>query len=183
MITEEQALRILESKELRKGVEAYQAIRRRFEETDVSSDRDFWRVFRAFYRLRRNDEFAGKYFALMQSYKGRTAPTFSQVFSELYDATGRCEVSFSSKLLNLLDPATPIWDSIVATNRFGFKMPYASVRERNRVCIERYEAFKNAFLTYVSSAEGQNLIALFDRAFPDSGLSDTKKVDFILWKS
>ena len=183
MITEEQALRILESKELRKGVEAYQAIRRRFEETDVSSDRDFWRVFRAFYRLRRNDEFAGKYFALMQSYKGRTAPTFSQVFSELYDATGRCEVSFSSKLLNLLDPSMPIWDSIVATNRFGFKMPYVSVHERDRVCIERYEAFRTAFLTYVSSAEGQNLIALFDRAFPDSGLSDTKKVDFILWKS
>ena len=183
MFTQDRILSILENKDLEKGLRAYCSIVRYFGATDVSCDRDFWRMFRAFYRMRRNDEFAEKFFAILQSYKGRPAPDFAQVFTEIYEATGRYEVSFASKLLNLLDGRAPIWDSVVATGVFGYKLPYTYAKDRAAVCIERYEAYKAAFLAYVSSPEGRMIAELFDRKFPDSGISDVKKVDFVLWKS
>ena len=103
MITKEQAQTILENKDLEKGLNAYLSIKRRCRETDVSCDKDFWRIYRAFYRMRRNDEFAEKYFAILQKYKNESETSFEKVFYEIYSVTDRCEVSFASKLLNLLD--------------------------------------------------------------------------------
>lgn len=183
MITKEQALTILENKDLEKGLNAYLSIKRLCRETDVSCDRDFWRIYRAFYRMRRNDEFAEKYFAILQKYKNESETSFEKVFYEIYSVTDRCEVSFASKLLNLLDGRAPIWDSVLATKVFGYKLPYTYVKNRDVLCVRQYESYKAAFLDYVSSPEGKMLIDLFTSRFPDADISEVKKVDFILWKS
>jgi hypothetical protein len=47
-------------------------------------------------------------------------PSFEKTITYIYEELDRFEASFSSKLVATLNPAMPIWDSVVLKN-FGFK--------------------------------------------------------------
>ena len=175
---------ILYKPELSEGLEKNIYIMDRFQKTDVSKDDEFQWVFRDFYQMRRfySDTFAKHYFVLLEQLKTTRNLSFKMAIERVKHIRNSYEMSFSSKLLHTINPLHPIWDSIVTVRHFGIKAPYASAKDREEACCQRYIEFENRFNAFMKSADGQALINLFDKRFPGNGISNVKKIDFILWQ-
>ena len=138
-------------------------------------------VYQRSYGVFDSDEFAEHYFRLMEQMKNSQEVNFRMVLGQVRLIQNTYEVSFSSKQLHTLNPRCLIWDSVVTGRHFGIKVP-TSRENREEACSKRYEEYEEKFLKFLSSEEGQLIIRLFDGKFPDSGISDVKKIDFILWQ-
>lgn len=185
-ISSQAAKEILAKPEVAEGLKKYQYIMQNFPLVDVVEYAKFQKIYREFYQLRRfySDEFAKGYFEIMQTLKGVPNVTFQQILEKVNSIEKNSnETSFSSKLLHTLDPSYPIWDSIVTDKHlFNLKAPSSKAENFESQTNEIYQTFKSAFYAYMNSDEGQLLIELFDEKFPNSGISDVKKIDFILWQ-
>jgi hypothetical protein len=62
------------------------------------------------------------------------------------------------------------------------KAPYASCKNRELACCNRYAEYEDKFYDYMATEEGCMIIRTFDERFPNNGISDVKKIDFILWQ-
>lgn len=184
MIQIENVEKILQKPEIETGLNKYQYIMKSLHETDVSSDKEYQSVFRDFYQMRRfySDEFAQHYFHLLEQMKHTNNMTFKMAIERVKHIQNTYEISFSSKLAHTINPLLPIWDSVVTGKHFQIRAPYASAKDREKACCQKYAEFEEKFYSYMSSMEGQALIFKFDQRFPDSGISDIKKIDFILWQ-
>ena len=183
MLTKEIVIQILEKPTLAQGLEKYKYIMNAVHTTNVSADMEFQNCYRDFYQLRRfySDEFAKKYFNLMESFKVMPEVSFQMVFEQVKNIQGTDEISFSSKLAHTLNPDIPVWDSVVTNKHFGIKAP-AGKKDREQKILKRYQLYCEKYFEYLKSEEGQMLVAMFDETFPDTGISDVKKIDFILWQ-
>jgi hypothetical protein len=175
---------ILEKPILAEGLEKYNYIMSRVQETNVSSDLDFQKVFRDFYQMRRfySEHFARHYFTLMEQLKDTENMTFEMAIERIKHIQGTYEMSFASKLLHTIEPLHPIWDSVVTQRHFAIKVPYASCKNREIACCMRYAEYEDKFYDYMASDEGRTIIEQFDKKFPDNKISDVKKIDFVLWQ-
>ena len=59
--------------------------------------------------------------------------------------------------------------------------PYAK-KDREEACCKKYDIYEDRFYDYMASEEGIKVIHLFDEYFPESGIMDVKKIDFVLWQ-
>ncbi len=174
---------ILEKDSLKKGIEQYQSIRNRLYATNITEDTEFQNDFRTFYQMRRfySDEFARHYFLLLEQLKYTQNISFEMAMERVKHIQGTYEMSFASKLAHTINPTLPIWDSVV-TKHFGVRAPYSKSKDREQACCKRYEEFKEMMYRYMKSEEGREIIRQFDLKYPDSGLTDIKKIDFVLWQ-
>lgn len=171
---------ILAKPRMRTGIERYQFIMEKVQRVDVSSDEGFQKTYENFYTLGRYPkEFRREYFAYMERGKG-AKPSFEETLS-YFRKYGALEVSFSSKLVHTLDPEQPIWDGNVTSRHFGYRIPACNTKDREKKILERYGRYKRDFLKYMASDDGKAVIRAFDEAFPKTGFTDLKKVDFVLW--
>lgn len=171
---------ILAKPRMRAGIERYQFIMERVQRVDVSTDEVFQKTYENFYTLSRYPkEFRREYFAYMERGKG-AKPSFEETLS-YFRKYGALEVSFSSKLVHTLDPEQPIWDGNVTGRHFGYRIPACNTKDREKKILERYGRYKREFLKYMASDDGKAVIRAFDEAFPKTGFTDLKKVDFVLW--
>lgn len=182
-ISAEKAKTILQKQTLRQGVTKYIFLMDAVWKTDVSSDRSFQSTYRDFYQMRRfySDDFASRYFSLMEHLKESKVISFKMVFERVKHIQNTYEISFSSKLTHTLDPAFPVWDQVVTVKHFGIHAP-AGAMDREKRIIDRYQFYCDQYAAYMHSDEGQTLIHLFDHEFPGNQISDVKKIDFILWQ-
>ena len=163
------------------GIERYRSIMEKLWRVDVSLDERFQKTYENFYTLGRySKEFRRDYFAYMERCK-ETVPSFEEALS-YFLKYGTLEVSFSSKLVHTLDPEQPIWDKNVTDRHFGYKIPACGTKDREKKILDRYKRYKRDFLNYVASDDGKAVIRAFDEAFPKTGFTDLKKVDFVLWQ-
>lgn len=163
------------------GIERYRSIMEKLWRVDVSLDERFQKTYENFYTLGRySKEFRRDYFAYMERCK-ETVPSFEEALS-YFLKYGTLEVSFSSKLVHTLDPEQPIWDKNVTDRHFGYKIPAYGTKDREKKILNRYKRYKRDFLNYVASDDGKAVIRAFDEAFPKTGFTDLKKVDFVLWQ-
>lgn len=172
---------ILDNQAMAAGLEKYHYLMNRLRETNVSIDSEYQRTFREFYRMRAyySEVFAWRYFSLLEQVKNGGPMSFDTAFHRVHQLNGTYEMSFSSKLVHTLDPSRPIWDDTVAIRHFGFKSP-AVRRNREEACCRRYRAYEEKYLAYMDTQDGRALIRFFDGKYPDNGISDVKKLDFIL---
>ena len=184
MIKIENVEKTLQKPEIEIGLKKYQYLMKNLHETDVSSSKEYQNVFRDFYQMRHfySDEFAQHYFRLMEQMKYTKNMTFEMAIERVKHIQYTYEISFSSKLTHTINPLHPIWDSVVTRKHFQIRAPYASVKDREKACCQKYTEFEEKFYNYMSSADGQELIVKFDQRFPNNGISDIKKIDFILWQ-
>ena len=172
---------ILNSKEMENGIKKYTYIIQNVKECDVSQNEKFQTMYNAFFRIgRKKEEYYKSYFKLLELSKKQKLD-FEDVLRYIYEKTGEYHCSFSSKLVAVLNPKEPIWDKEVATNHFGYKLPYYGVKNREKRIIDVFNQYRESFYDYTISDEGKNLINAFDKKFPIVNITDTKKVDFILW--
>lgn len=163
------------------GIKRYRFIMEKVWQVDVFRDEVFQKTYENFYKLSRYPkEFRRVYFAYMEQFK-KSKPSFEDTL--LYFLKyGSLEVSFSSKLVHTLDPEQPIWDKNVTNNHFGYKIPVTRTKDREKKVLDRYISYKNDFVKYVASDDGNVVIRAFDTAFPETGFTNLKKVDFVLWQ-
>ncbi len=163
------------------GIERYRFIMEKVQRVDVSLDEEFQKTYENFYTLGRYPkEFRRDYFIYMERVK-EIKPSFKETLS-YFLKYGTLEVSFSSKLVHTLDPEQPIWDRNVTDRHFGYKIPAYGTKDREKKIFDRYMRYKRDFFKYVASDDGKVVIRAFDEAFPKTGFTDLKKVDFVLWQ-
>jgi hypothetical protein len=162
----------------------YRIIMDKLKRVDVSDDTNFQRMYTAFYRVRRDDKFREKYYRFMQEHKKNKKLTFKETlryFNEI--PPKRVEASFSSKLLHTLLPEKyPTWDEFIGRNT-KITIPKAGTpKEKFDKAVKGYEQLIQWFKSYRDSTNGKDMLALFEKYYPNSGISDIKKIDLVLWQ-
>lgn len=174
---------IFDNDKLLYGMNKYKQIMEALHQTNVSTDADFRRTFNRFFVMRsRTSLYYDKFYSFLQERKDVGA-SFEEALEELKNSNGKLEISFASKLVHVIDPTQPIWDRNVSVLHFGMKAPgYGKpIGVRQAEAIKVYHDYSDMFYEYLKSNDGQELIRLFDDKYPNSGLTDVKKLDFILW--
>lgn len=164
------------------GIQKYLILMDQLETVNVSTDVPFQRAYNGFYRVqRRTSSWYTAYYSLMEHLKGST-PTFDGVLDLMYEATGRYEPSFSSKLVATLNPNKPVWDTHVLRN-INQKAPAYSSPKKIQGAKTCYENMENWYQTFLASKQSADWIERFNVLIPEHGkLTDLKKVDLILWQ-
>lgn len=172
-----------------KGISQYIEIMKMFVQVDdVSKCCAFQRLYEYFYRVTpRQPEWYGTYYKTLQ--EGKTNPNinFECVLNRLL-LYGKCEFSFSSKLIATINPKMPPWDSKV--KKFtGFNMPRSRTRDRINVAAKTYQNLVNCYCKFLQSDNGIRCLNLFDEKVYEydknidlGKITKVKKIDFILWK-
>ena len=130
----------------------------------------------------RKAEFYEVYYDYMERMKtNQESLTFEEVFLFIKQETGRCESSFSSKLLATLNPNKPVWDKFVLEN-LGIKKIYSGDSNREQKTIEAYNQICQWYENFMKSDNAKLIIGIFDELYPNTMITDTKKVDLFLWQ-
>jgi hypothetical protein len=164
------------------GLNKYLKIMDMVKKVDVSQDEEFQKLFNGFYRMRQRPKiFYKKYYSFMENNK-ETPPSFEKTLRYIYEELGRMEPSFSSKLVATLNPNMPIWDSVVLNN-LKLKAPAYYRKNRLEEIIAFYGDIVNHYIELLDSEKGKIIVELFDQEYPKTGITDAKKVDFVLWQN
>lgn len=172
-----------ESDKLWIGMKKYKRIMDTIHWTDVSKDRDFQRTFNDFFVMRsRKSEYYDMFYSFLEQKKDKGV-SFEETLDFLKEAEGRLEISFSSKLIHVINPNRPIWDNNVAVQHFNMKVPGYNVdgNIRQKEIVKLYHEYCSRFYEYLDSSEGQKVIRMFNEKYPHTGFTDAKKIDFIMW--
>jgi hypothetical protein len=162
------------------GLEKYCWLRDAVHGRNVAADPEFQRRFNGFYRVRRNAAWRAAFFALLERQKTRHDP-FASVLRELYDATGRIEASFVSKLTAPVDPDQPVIDAIVLQN-LGLRLKATgSVEQRLAAIVGIHERIAALYAEYLA-ASGADLTRRFTACYPGRNLTSVKMLDLVLWQ-
>ena len=178
-IEREEALAALAT--IRRRVEQYAWMIHALQTRDISEDRHFRRAFLSQYKLRQQDrEVLRFYFRWLEEHKRRSV-SFEQALLDLYRAFGLLEPAAASKLAATIDPSLPVWDAQML-GRLGVR-PLALERDHRRVerTLEAYETLRDWYGCYLLSRDGRMAVEVFDTVYPETGFSDMKKVDFVIW--
>lgn len=167
------------------GLKKYQWIMLAFRNVDVSTNHLFKKRFNHFYRIRqRTPTFYTIFYQKLEDSKKGKCPTFGETLDYFWNRFHRIEASFSSKLVATVNPNLPVWDNEVLRN-LNLKKPYYYERVEARL-----EKTKNLFgiirkwyTDYLITEDGKKQLAEFDKHFPNSGITNTKKIDLILWQT
>lgn len=134
-------------------------------------------MFNGFYRMRqRSVSYYKEFYSYLEANKSNQSITYQEIRQHLFQSHGSVEASYSSKMLATIRPEMPIWDTRVLKN-LGIKPPYSSDKNRLQKVMACYDWICQWYAEY-SHVE---LIADFNTAYPGGDITDTKKVDFMLW--
>lgn len=166
---------------VKKGLDSYVWLQAKHAATDVRADADFRRRFNGFYKVRRNQAWQDVFYDLLE--RGKSRPTtFADTLAELQRRTGRCEASFASKLVATLDPTLPVIDAFVLQN-VGMRLPPATKADRVAATVDIHHRLTETLGACLTTPSGRYLVRAFDRAFPQAGITDMKKLDLVLWQT
>jgi hypothetical protein len=146
-----------------------------------------------FFRLgqaRKSKEFLAAYFKFMQRHKNDDDLTFDAVLKHLYEQGGSVEPSFGSKLLSMINPKMPVWDSKVVENLELKEPPHYRTKDGKKCAnIHELDEFYREeickwYKDFVASETAKEWIKLFDEHYPEAKdrITDVKKIDLILWQ-
>lgn len=167
-----------------KGLGQYQNLITKLHMVDVSQDKDFQKAYNGFFRMRqRKAEYYSDYYQFMELHKNDPASelSFQTILYHFYDAFGRVESSFSSKLLSIINPNMPVWDKYVLGN-LGMKTPSSTTSGRLEKTVALYESICDWYQSFMLTEDARMMVSLFDEAYPNANITDVKKIDLILWQ-
>ena len=160
-------------------IKKYVSIMHMLHNCDVSKYEIFRKSYNDFYKMRqRSKEYYDIYFKYLEQQKNNLFITFEDILMYIYKNTGRCEASFSSKLLATINPNKAVWDRNVLSNLY-IKVPY-----NNRIgkIIGTYDKLNGWYEHFLATQNAHDIIKLFDNLFPQySTITDIKKVDLAIW--
>lgn len=151
--------------------------------SDLKNDTEFWRHYNGFYRItpRRDTIWQSHYYGLMQQLR-ESDSDFRQILFRLHSLTDRWESSFASKMLATMNQDSPVIDSEVF-KQLNLRLPYHYKKDRGELICAKYQELKEIFEVALSSNRGNAIITKFNEVYPDVNISNTKVLDFLLWRS
>ncbi len=168
-------------KKISPGLQKYLNIREMIYRVNISRNEEFQKSFNGFYRMRQRPTiFYKKFYSFMEENKSNS-PSFEEALLYIYQELGRVEASFSSKLVATINPNLPIWDTIVLKN-IGLKPPQYYRKNRIKETMVLYNDLQQRYQTYIEKEQAKIIITKFNKAYPNTGLTDVKKIDFVLWQ-
>lgn len=169
-------------KNIRVGLEKYNAIMQNVYNVDVSKNKSFQKMFNAFYKIRqRPAEFYEKFYMIFEECKNYKNISYKEILDKVYQSTQRMEKSFCSKILATISPNYPIWDKYILEN-LGLKEPYCYDKTRFCKYIVLYENIIDFYREYRNTEHSRKILRFFDTICPNSNINDVKKIDFIFWQ-
>jgi hypothetical protein len=165
---------------LESGLTKYLWLQSRVRLCNVSANEEFQRRFVHFYKVRRNREWLSEFFALMEASK-LTGIEFPDALREMNRRSGKIEASFASKLVATLDPSNPVIDKFVLAN-FAMRLPKSGSASREEKMIKLYCELCGKYGALLQSPTGKLVLGLFGLRYPNSELTELKKVDLVLWQ-
>lgn len=172
--------KIVSNPKFRKGVEKYCEVLELYKKSkNISKDRYFQRKFNGFFRVRKNKEWQENFYNFFEKNRRNKNLKLEDILKYFYKKTGRKDVSFSSKLLHLINLKMPIYDSVVCKN-LDLKNNPSNLDE----CFEKYNKIIKWYKDFLQSEESKKWVNEFDQVFPEfkKKISNVKKIDFILWQ-
>ena len=187
--------------DLQKGVEAYSNIMGYLVHGGRGPlDSGFQKACNDFFQIRRmpeewRTEFYGLFYDYWSQGQGKR-PDFKTVLTDLHKwtcdpATRRTskkyalQCSFTSKMVHMLNPDLPIWDSKVMGKLSSFCGKY-SMKPANKLVSAPlvYKGLIDWYRAYLPTTNAKDIIAEFDLHFRTyaTKITPTKKIDFMLWK-
>jgi hypothetical protein len=163
------------------GIKKYLNIMNLINKVNVSQSEEFQKAFNGFYRMRQRPPIYYEKFYFFMAENKENSPSFEKTLRFIHEELGRVEASFSSKLVATINPDLPIWDTVVLKN-LDLKAPAYYRKHRIAETISLYEEIKGWYKNYLETEEGKLLIELFDGQYPNIGITNIKKVDFVLWQ-
>lgn len=159
-------------------LDRYDRLRANLANSDVSVDAGFQKTYSGLFRLR----FMAKthrpiYYALMETSKVRGPLAFDQTLQTFHESTGRWEVSFICKLIALIDPSRPIWDSIVSRH-LGLKLP---IKRTWEACCEAYEQLETETGKLLEHQRFGEVVDSFNQRFPGRDYAPMRVLDVTVW--
>ena len=149
-------------------------------ELDISSSEEFQKVFNAFYRVRRDEEWRKKFYTYFENVKDNKEIKYEDILRKLYQLTGNIEASFSSKLLATINPNMPIWDRFVIKH-FNIEVEGNTSKERIDDTIKKYYEILEKENKELEKEEIKEAIREFKEEFKEYNLSNIKILDYIIW--
>lgn len=149
----------------------------------------FKRHFTFFYRVRRPEAWLSRYYDLLEEVRREDNPTFGSVLRRVDSfSDGRVEMSFSSKLLAIVRPELPIWDSQVRKTlglRELSSSQSADLSTREREAEDRYSELCGICDGLLRNPMVKREIEKFRSALPERArkVSDMKLLDCFTWKA
>ena len=173
----------LKNTRVKTGLEKYVFIMKSLKKVDASKDFSFQKIYKGFYRVRRNDDFCKYYFSLMEIYKeSKTTPVFSELLKLFFVKFQKLEASFISKMLATIDDNLPVYDrNVLAILQIKKPNNLLSANDRYIKICDIYSMLRQWYSYFIPSEEGKKWLNLFNGEFPNSGISSVKKIDLILW--
>ena len=164
------------------GLATYQYILDSFNKTDLRKDTNFQIKFNGFFKVRRNQNWRNNYYQIFENQKTLHNVSFKSILFEIYKLNGQIEPSFSSKILSIIDPSKPVWDSYVLKN-LKIKTKAKNKQEKLNESVYIYKKLYETILYLQKTEWGKEAIKSFDEFFPNyTHFNEVKKLDYILWK-
>lgn len=166
---------------IRSRVEQYAWLLRALEERNVAENRHFRRAYLSHFKLRQKDrDYLRFCFDWLERSKRRCV-TFEGVLLELYRGFGVLDPATASKLASTVDPRLPVWDTQILGS-MGIR-PWSLERDRRRLerTLEAYDRLRGWYDRYLHSRDGRMAVQVFDQVYPETGFSQLKKADFVIW--
>lgn len=176
---------IIYNEEMKKGINKYlNIITCVKEDIDNFNDEKFQKLYKGFYRMRRNKEFCNKYFKIGYEQIKNSEISFDILFDNIKQINNKNEASFSSKLLHTINNKKPILDKKVLINL----NLYSEYIKKNSDKKEIYKSIERFYYELLKEDFARDWIVQFDTLLTNvikidkNVISDVKKIDFILWK-
>lgn len=169
-------------------IAVYIFLNNEFLKGDITSNQVFQFVFRSFYRLDNaglTPEFKDAYFQLMQRCRNINTIDPHAIIEYLYQYKRRkgdhsIQFSFTTKMINMIDPTYPIYDSEVA-RAFRFSNSYVKDKEQKIArYLKQHDQIIEAYHKIIEENHLEKPLALFNSKF-DYQLPIIKKLDLIFW--
>jgi len=180
--------RVINSFKYEDDIEPYIEIMKSYAEKKI--DYHFMAVFKQYYRLnaaRLSESFLKEYFEIL---KGNSSESVYEIANRLEKVTcnsinsRRVHFSFSTKLKHTMDKNSPIYDSMIAAFYFLPSIKPEWDKEQKLISYRMsYEFLEYEYKRVSENSLMKEVLNKFDQEIMNADkISNTKKIDFILWK-
>ena len=172
-----------------RDIQPYVDLRNKLFSENVSTDMVFQATYRKYWRLnaaRLNASFCIAYFRLLEKSKDAVIPTVEKVSQLLFrypthqSDRRSLQFSFATKLVHMLDPKKPVYDSLIA--HFYFLPSTTSRKAKLSDLLVSYKFLENEYERILTKGLLAPSIRRFRQRFDiDGTLTDEKVVDTLIW--
>ena len=156
----------------------YDFLRTQLPLVNVGQDTDFQRTYSGLFQLRyMAQQHRSAYFGMMEQEKNNAAHSFSTLLAAYHQQIGRWEVSFISKLIAIIDPNRPVWDSLVS-KQLDLSLP---LQRDQASCAAAYAALEAKMRGLLQHALFPDVLTAFTTCFPNRPYQPMRILDVAIW--